>query len=702
MKKLLSVLLGVMMLVSVFNISAFAAADSIRSFAMNFYSNEKTSPDTIYWKKGSTNYYMYVPSDADLANAVIYFDATQSVYVGSTKIVSGEKNTVFTQPGKTYTLKCGDASYNLSVYQSANIPSVYITTQSGSLDYIHASKENKEGGSIRTYENGQLTLDCELKQIKGRGNSTWTFEKKPYNIKFDKKTAFLGMEKAKKWTLLASYQDPQLISNPISWSIADQLGLKYTSLYRHIDLYINNEYLGNYIACESVEIGTTRVDINDLASDNEKANPGVDIDALSQSGSLKNGAVPTGNDLGSQKWINIPNNPDNITGGYLLELEYASRYNSEKSGFVTKNGQCVVIKEPEAASKVEVEYISTYFEEMYDALLNENGINSKGKHYSDYIDMDSFVSMYIVEELSKEVDAGFSSVYICKDKDSDKFVFSPVWDFDQGNGNTKYNPYKIRLNDPETWYANSVFYGASWEGNKTPTPTVFNLAFRHDDFRKAVNEKWTSYISSSKYNEMKSYISNLADKIEASAQLNAIRWGHYSSYSAGDKPKAFRSNISDVMNYYDARTAALTKGFSGNSAMIYYDANGGTGFVIEPQILEIGDSVTVLAPNSSDNMSLGVTVTSPSSEKKFYGWSTKKNGSGETYKPGDRITLTSKKITLYAKWLTDDEAASLNSKSCSHICHSNNSFMKFIWKIGLMFSRLFGINKTCDCGIKHY
>lgn len=90
--------------------------------------------------------------------------------------------------------------------QSANIPAMYIQTDE-SLDYIHADKGNKSSASIRTYENGEMTLDGQLKQIKGRGNSTWNYAKKPYNIKFDEKTSLMGMPKAKKWSMLASYID---------------------------------------------------------------------------------------------------------------------------------------------------------------------------------------------------------------------------------------------------------------------------------------------------------------------------------------------------------------------------------------------------------------------------------------------------------------------------------------------------------------
>lgn len=39
---------------------------------------------------------------------------------------------------------------------------------------------------------------------------------------------------------------------------------------------------------------------------------------------------------------------------------------------------------------------------------------------------------------------------------------------------------------------------------------------------------------------------------------------------------------------------------------------------------------------------------------------------------------------------------------CSHMCHSSNAFLSFLWKIINFFSMLFGANPTCSCGVAHY
>ena len=127
--------------------------------------------------------------------------------------------------------------------------------------------------------------------------------------------------------------------------------------------------------------------------------------------------------------MNIPNNPENITGGYLLEYDLPDRYVKEVSGFVTSRNQTIVVKAPEYASEAQVKYISALYQDFEDAVFSANGYNAKGKHYTEYIDVASFAKMYVFQEYVKNLDAGLTSFYIYKDKDSDVFVAAPVWDF---------------------------------------------------------------------------------------------------------------------------------------------------------------------------------------------------------------------------------------------------------------------------------
>ena len=393
MKRLIAVVLAILCCVLAAPAAGAASpASGIESLKINPYGGAEDEIDTIQWYAGEEDgrYYLFLPAQTDLEAAKVYYSPAGPVTLDGEPLVSGGSAAPFTEG--EHTLGCGSETYALTVCVSADLPAVFLRTESGSLDYIHADKENKEPGDIRIYEDGALTLDKALKQIKGRGNSTWSYPKKPYNIKFDKKTDLFGMGKAKKWTLLANYIDLSLLHNPYGWELSSVLGLCYTGEYRLVDLYVNGDYLGNYTGCESVEVGETRVEIEDLEKANENANPEVDIETLPRGGTGPNNTVQRADVKGSRKWIQIPEDPADLTGGYLLEYDYQDRYNKELCGFVTSNGQPVVLKAPEYASEAEVNYIADLMEEAGQALYSPTGFNEAGRYYDEYYDLDSLAA----------------------------------------------------------------------------------------------------------------------------------------------------------------------------------------------------------------------------------------------------------------------------------------------------------------------
>ena len=100
-------------------------------------------------------------------------------------------------------------------------------------------------------------------RIKGRGNATWGYEKKPYKIKFDEKQSLLGYPANKEWVLLAEYSDKSLMRTAYKCELAQTVGMPYPIHYHHVELYLNDVYLGIYVLTDQVEKKTDRVDIED-------------------------------------------------------------------------------------------------------------------------------------------------------------------------------------------------------------------------------------------------------------------------------------------------------------------------------------------------------------------------------------------------------------------------------------------------------
>ncbi len=638
MKKLLAVLLALLCCTACFS-AALAADTGVSDLAVNPYGGARDAMDTIPWRLIEGTYFLFLPANTDISKATVYYTAAGSVQLDGVNVASGGNAAVFIEG--THILTCGAASYTLTVCISAGIPAVFITTESGSLDYLHKNKDNKEPGDIRVYEDGKKTLDSELKQIKGRGNSTWYYPKKPYNIKFDKKTDMFGMGKAKKWTLLANYFDYSLIHNVFGWEFARAFGLPYTSEYKHVDLYINGDYLGNYVICESVEIGENRVDIADLEKANENANPDIEIETLPRGGTGAGGAVQQSTAKGSRKWVQIPENPADVTGGYLMEYEYGGRYNPEVSGFVTFNGQPVVLKSPEYASQAEVTYIADYMDAGTEALYSPTGYNAEGKHYSEYFDVDSLAAAYLTQEISMNYDAALSSFFAYKPAGDKKVVFGPVWDMDNAFGSRQTN-MNVPLVTTNLWWANQLAYHG--------IPTVLAAANRHADFRALVREKWAACLQNGAFDNVNAAISALTATLRESAAMNGVRWNLFGTSDGAAAATAWENNVGISTGFVADRTAAMNKGLGANGAYVYYDVNGANSgsWATVSVISEIGERITVRAITGNG------TVTPPSG-KKFYEWNTAPDGSGDAYMPGDKLTLSGECTVLYAIWKTQAE-----------------------------------------------
>jgi hypothetical protein len=99
--------------------------------------------------------------------------------------------------------------------------------------------------------------------IKGRGNSTWGYDKKPYRLKFDKKISLCGMTKAKNYALIANYLDPSLMRNAVALKIAELLGMPYTNHCIPVNLTFNGKYRGSYMLTEKIGFNAASVNVKD-------------------------------------------------------------------------------------------------------------------------------------------------------------------------------------------------------------------------------------------------------------------------------------------------------------------------------------------------------------------------------------------------------------------------------------------------------
>ncbi len=350
--------------------------------------------------------------------------------------------TVTATPSGAYT-----GAYQADMYIS-KLPVLYVNTEN---NQAITSKEDYLNGNLKIqgntqYNTANATLYDGSMKIRGRGNTTWGYDKKPYKIKLDEKTDLFGFGKNKHWVLLANYTDESHMRNMLSYNLSGEMGMPYMQSV-HVDLILNGEYKGTYQFCEQVKIAGSRVDIHDwedYAGDVAKAVYKAEKDnGLTKDDQEKIETLLAEEDMG---WMTSGkftyNNKEytvadyisdmpKCTGGFLVELD---SYYDEFSKFKTDKGQPLQFKSPEfiATNETAMNYVKTYIN-AFESAVNASDFTTTYQNetvgYSQLFDMDSLVQYWLINELFMNVDAMKKSTYMYKDIDG-LFKMGPIWDMD--------------------------------------------------------------------------------------------------------------------------------------------------------------------------------------------------------------------------------------------------------------------------------
>jgi len=255
-------------------------------------------------------------------------------------------------------------------------------------------------GEFGEIDSSCIGLELPLKYIRGRGNSTWLEEKKPFRLKLENKANLLGIGKSKNWVLISNAMDNSLLRNRIMLAIARAYGLRFTPRLLPVDLYVNGAYMGSYIFGQEVRM--------------EKASVGID-------------EIPQG----------ATKEPE-ITGGYLLAMN-PSANELEENIFTTARGVHFLMKNPEFASDDSDDetgtpqarsYITEYLQCTEDAVFGEGQKDPDGVSWTEYMDMESAAKYWWLQEICVNGDAFRSdSTFLYKEWNG-KLYWGPPWDFD--------------------------------------------------------------------------------------------------------------------------------------------------------------------------------------------------------------------------------------------------------------------------------
>lgn len=351
-------------------------------------------------------------------------------------------------------------------YVEPVLPVVRIETDGGApivdrSNYVRGSISIDPNGTAYDAYSGSMG-------IRGRGNSTWAYPKKPYRVKLDTKSPIMGIAAERDWVLLANYVDRSQLRTVAAMEASRATDLPYTPTLRHVEVILNGRYEGVYVLTQHNEVGPDRVDITEMSP----------------------------SDIAGEA----------LTGGYRLEIDARLEENAEP-GFRTGRNVPVVIKDPDPAAPQQRAYIRNLVQAFEDALFSP-AFRDPDTGWRAYADERSFVDHYLVHELTRNQDYFFSSTFFTKERGEDRFRFGPVWDFDNSMGTVR----GAGTSPPEGWYARS-----------RPRPWI-NRIFQDETLRQEIATRWEELKPS--FEEIATLLEDLGDDLEDAVLNDAARWGY--------------------------------------------------------------------------------------------------------------------------------------------------------------------------------
>lgn len=508
----------------------------------------ETSISIDAWCSDTGEYYLFLPSWAE--GRLIQTEGS------GLQTVSGEGSKSFSLPilssGQSFRLEGGQT---LTILTGSQIPSVYLTLKHD-LSHISSDQEQSDSGQALILSgDGETVYAGGLEKIKGRGNTSWEQEKKPYNITLQDSVTLPGMTGQTTDYSLVSSSDLTFLRNRISNEMGELAGTGSMACIR-VNLYINNSFEGVYELYQ--RITPENMNLTDLEELTEQANPLRSEESLNQ---LTTGlTLDDWNQSITGKWWDYENNPENITGGYILEADNAMRYSGEASGFILESGAYMVAKSPAYLSEAQYQYISSYVQECENVMRESVGLDDY-QALSAYIDIPSFVGKYLVEEVSKNIDCSSTSQYFYKDQDG-LLHAGPVWDYDWAYGVERIQE-EIDYMDPTGFSARDIPGSLIW----------WQLLYYNNAFYQDVVSLYESVLYPWLNELVETGLIQWAQELSASAVMDYLRWGRVSvggEASASSTAtlmeaagQAYMDQVEQVRSFLSARKEFLYSEWAG-------------------------------------------------------------------------------------------------------------------------------------------
>ncbi|MGM9740766.1 MAG: CotH kinase family protein, partial [Candidatus Cryptobacteroides sp.] len=421
-----------------------------------------------------------------------------------------------------------DGAYRDYEVQITNtgLPVVVINQPGGNVTWSEVGEsywskdsdfDNITGGTMTIYNaDGTISLATCDAATRIRGNSTQSMPKKPFAVKLGAKASVLGMNKHKRWVLLANWKDRSLLRNDICLGIARKFaetpfpdgsdnGNGWQVDGRFVELVYNGVHVGNYYLCEQIKIDKNRLNI---------------------SGEYDGSAVT---DADAAKF------------GYLMEVD--DNYD-EVDKFVTRFGLPIMFKDELDAGGVLMANVRSHILDIEQKLYNGyKGSTSAFNEAFAEMNINSFVDQFLIYEFCMNSEFVHpKSVYLYQDG-TGALHAGPVWDFDwqsfpstEAIGGCLEELYqKIEKSEWDRDYTKSLLATPSFQGNsywRSTVPSSFSTSGEYAPVWYPMLIKSTEFqnLCAARWSQMKPILEAYASQIPEHGAMLEKSWEENNSF----------------------------------------------------------------------------------------------------------------------------------------------------------------------------
>ncbi len=444
----------------------------------------------LYWNSQSNGQHEH--------NSPVTYNVTSNV----DQLVEGENllaiHGVNTDTGSSDFLinaKLSVSSQPYGSFTSSNLPLIMIDTHGQTINddprieadmgiiYNGIGERNNITDPFNHY-NGKIGIEL-------RGSTSRGYPKKPYRIETidengeNNNVSLFGMPEENDWVFQNPYNDKSLIRNILSYKLSSDMG-HYAPRTQPCEVFLNNQYQGVYVFMEKIKRDKNRVAISKLDANEIEGEP--------------------------------------LTGGYIIKIDKGS--GQDNLSWRGKNVSYLYhYPKPEDIQPEQKEYIKKYVTDFEDVMQTEY-FEDSFVGYSKYIDFESLIDFFIINEVTRNVDGYRISTYMYKDRDKDggKLKFGPVWDFNLSLGVGNWSGNKT-----SGWNLDHLIEVTAHE--YTP-PFWWAIITETESFKTSLYRRWTELRKDVlNTDNIFEYMDNIADTLDEAQARNFEQWGQNVNYS---------------------------------------------------------------------------------------------------------------------------------------------------------------------------